>query len=183
MDGSLIEDNVKNILEHIGENPNREGLLDTPKRFIKAFKEMTEGYHQNPKDILSTFFEGDGYDEMVIVKDISFISLCEHHLLPFNGIAHVGYIPKSRVIGLSKIPRLVHCFSRRLQIQERLTRQIATTLEDVLDANGVGVILNAAHQCVSCRGVRQQGSSMTTSALLGRFRNQATRNEFLQLIR
>lgn len=182
VDQCAVEDAVRTLLEFVGENPDREGLKDTPKRVRKALTEMTEGYKESPGEILSTTFDGDGYDQMVVVDNIKFYSMCEHHMLPFVGTAHVGYIPKSRVVGLSKIPRLVHCFSKRLQIQERLTTQIAETLNNTLEAQGVGVYIEAHHMCVSCRGVKQQGSSMKTSCLLGVFKDQEVRSEFFSLV-
>ena len=173
------EAGVRAMLRYVGEDPNREGLLDTPKRVAKAFREMTEGYAQNPKDILATTF-GDRTDEMVVLSGIGFYSLCEHHLLPFFGTATVGYMPGERVVGLSKLARLVHCFARRLQIQERLTNQIADALMAHLLPRGAGVVIHAHHQCMGARGVRQPGAQMTTSALLGSFRSDATlRREFL----
>jgi len=182
MDDIAVENAVRTMLSNLGEDPDREGLKDTPKRVRKALAEMTEGYRELPADILSTTFEGGGYDQMVVVDNIKFYSMCEHHMLPFVGTAHVGYIPQSRVVGLSKIPRLVHCFSKRLQIQERLTTQIAETLSETLEAQGVGVYIEANHMCVSCRGVKQQGSNMKTSCLLGVFKDQEVRSEFFAIV-
>lgn len=181
-DGRLItpQDAVKILLESIGEDPQRDGLLDTPKRFVKALTEMTEGYKQDYKEILSTCFDVP-YDEMVILKNIHFTSLCEHHLLPFIGFASIAYIPSNKVVGLSKLARLVHCFARRLQVQERLTSQIAEAILEVLQPEGVAVIISAKHQCMSCRGLRQSGGDMVTSSMLGQFRDHAVRDEFLQL--
>lgn len=176
------EDIVVRLLQFVGEDPTREGLVDTPKRVLKAFKEMTSGYAESPKEILSTVFS-ERCDELVLLKDIRFHSLCEHHLLPFSGRAHVGYIPKHSVVGLSKLARLVFCFAKRLQVQERLTREIAFAIEEVLSPLGVAVVIEAAHQCMACRGVKVQGSEMVTSAMLGAFREQASaRAEFLALI-
>ena len=170
---------VKDLLWFIGENPAREGLLDTPKRVVKAWREMTVGYSVDPKTVLGTHFDGDGYDQMVICKGIEFTSACEHHMLPFTGIAHVAYIPRKRVVGLSKMARLVDCFARRLQIQERMTQQIARTMQDVLKPLGVAVMVEAKHSCMSCRGVSKQQSSMVTTCLLGVFREHKVKEEFL----
>lgn len=172
------EDAIVRIIEYIGEDSSREGLLDTPKRVIKAYKELTEGYAQDPLKILARTFNED-YDEMIVVNNIPFYSLCEHHMLPFNGTVSVGYIPNKSVVGLSKIPRLVHCFARRLQIQERFTQEIATTMMSVLEPLGVGVTVTAHHTCMSMRGVKSHGN-MTTNSLLGAFRDAAVKNEFLR---
>jgi GTP cyclohydrolase I len=175
-------DAVRRILQHIGEDPNRDGLLDTPKRVVKAFTEMTVGYAQDPGDILSTTFDVD-CDEMVVVTGIRFTSLCEHHLLPFIGTATVAYIP-GQVVGLSKLARLVECYARRLQVQERMTNQIADSIEEHLNPQGVGVVVRAHHACMGCRGVRQQNAEMVTSALRGFMRDKAdARAEFLALTR
>lgn len=168
---------VRKILQFIGEDPEREGLQRTPHRVAKAFSELTEGYRQDPQQILSTTFSAE-YDEMVVVRDIKFWSLCEHHLLPFHGTATVGYLPKERIVGLSKIGRLVHCFSRRLQVQEKLTQEIANAMMEYLQPQGVGVIIKATHQCMAMRGVRTP-AEMVTSCLLGQFREPGTRSEFL----
>lgn len=178
-----LENSVRDILAGIGEDPDREGLLETPKRVIKALREMTEGYQEKPAEILSTTFAGENYDQMVVVSNIEFNSLCEHHMLPFIGKCHVGYLPSERVVGLSKIPRLVHCFAKRLQIQERMTTQIATSINDFLNPHGVGVIVEAKHLCASCRGVKQKNSLMTTSSLLGNFREHEVRAEFMFLVK
>jgi GTP cyclohydrolase IA len=178
-----MKEAVRTILQHIGENPDREGLQDTPKRVEAAWSELTAGYQQRPEEILSTTFEGEDYDEMVVVKNIEFHSMCEHHMMPFIGKAHVAYLPEDRVVGLSKIPRLVHCFARRLQIQERLTGEISSTLHSILKTKGVGVVIEASHLCLSCRGIKQQGSTMITSSLLGVFRKPEVRAEFLSLVR
>ena len=167
------------LLEFVGEDPAREGLLDTPKRVVKAWREMTAGYAVDPKTVLDTHFDGDGYDQMVICKGIEFTSACEHHMLPFTGVAHVAYIPRKRVVGLSKMARLVDCFARRLQIQERMTQQIARTMQDVLKPLGVAVMVEAKHSCMSCRGVGKQQSSMVTTSLLGVFREHKVKEEFL----
>lgn len=178
------EDLYRELLRRVGEDPGRDGLLKTPERMEKSLAYLTRGYEQSPNDILrGALFDVD-YDEMVIVRDIEFFSLCEHHMLPFFGKAHVAYIPKGKVIGLSKVARLVDVFARRLQVQERMTRQIADAIVEAIAPQGVAVILEAQHLCMMMRGVEKQGSMTTTSAMLGAFRNQAqTRNEFLSLIR
>lgn len=168
---------ISQMLLYIGENPDREGLKKTPHRVAKAFLELTEGYQQDPREILSTTFS-ESYNDMVVVRDIEFWSLCEHHLLPFHGRATVGYIPKDRVVGLSKIGRLVQCFSRRLQVQEKMTQQIAYSMMEHLNPQGVGVIVKASHQCMAMRGVKAP-AEMVTSCLLGQFLDPTTRNEFL----
>jgi len=173
---------VKGLLIEIGEDPARDGLLETPERFIKAFKEMTVGYKEDPKKILNKTFKVP-YDEIVLLKDIGFTSLCEHHLLPFFGSASIVYLPNKVVVGISKIARLVKCFSKRLQVQERLTMQIADTMEAVLKPRGVAVIITATHQCMECRGIETRGTKMITSVMRGKFRRCASlRNEVLQLI-
>ncbi len=178
-----IENAVKDILESIGENPHREGLIRTPERVAKAWKFFTSGYEQDIKKVLNGAVFKEKYDEMVIVKDIDFFSMCEHHLLPFYGKAHVAYIPNGKIVGLSKIPRLVEVFSRRLQVQERMTQQIADTLFQTLEPDGVAVVIEARHLCMMMRGVEKQNSVATTSAMLGSFRDdERTRNEFLKLI-
>jgi GTP cyclohydrolase I len=170
-----IEPTVRTLLNQLGENPDRNGLQETPRRVAKALTYLTQGYHQ---DIPIQ------YDEMVIVKDIDFYSLCEHHLLPFFGKCHVGYIPRKHVVGLSKVPRIVDMFSRRLQVQERLTVQIAHTIQEKLNPHGVGVVMEARHLCMSMRGVEKQNTVAVTSEMLGVFRKQQqTRDEFLKLIR
>ncbi len=168
---------VSQLLLYIGEDPQREGLKKTPHRVSNAFLELTEGYRQNPGEILSTTFSA-AYSDMVVVRDIEFWSLCEHHLLPFHGSVTVGYLPKGRVVGLSKIGRLVQCFSRRLQVQEKMTQQIATAMMEHLQPLGVGVIVKASHQCMAMRGVKSP-AEMVTSSLMGQFLEPATRNEFL----
>lgn len=181
-----VEDAVRTLLEHIGENPFREGLLDTPKRVAKALLEMNVGYTQNPTNILARDFEMQGYDEMIAVPNIEFYSTCEHHMLPFFGVAHVAYIPggkKLRVVGLSKLARVVDCFARRLQVQERMTSQIADAIEDCLDTKGVAVVIHARHFCMCGRGVQKHKSSMVTSSMRGVFKKQTgTRAEFFALV-
>ncbi len=179
-----IAEMVRRMLRMIGENPDREGLHKTPERFEKALRYLTSGYHQDPEKILNGAMYSVCYDEMVIVKDIELFSLCEHHLLPFFGKCHVAYIPSKKVVGLSKIPRLVNMYARRLQIQERLTSQIAEAIQQKLNPLGVGVIIEARHLCMVMRGVEKQHSQAVTSAMLGVFReNKQTRDEFLALIR
>jgi GTP cyclohydrolase IA len=175
---------VRQMLVHLGEDPDREGLQRTPERFEKALRFLTSGYRQDPDAILNGATFSVSYDEMVVVKDIEVYSICEHHMLPFFGKCHVAYIPNKKVIGLSKIARLVNMYARRLQIQERLTSQIAKTLEEKLSPQGVGVIIEARHLCMVMRGVEKQNSAAMTSAMLGAFRNnKQTRDEFLSLIR
>jgi len=175
---------VRQMIAQLGEDPNREGLRRTPERFEKALRYLTSGYRQDPAKILNGAMFSVTYDEMVVVKDIEVYSLCEHHLLPFFGKCHVAYIPNKKVVGLSKIARLVNMYARRLQIQERLTSQIAQTLEDQLSPQGVGVIVEARHLCMVMRGVEKQNSAAMTSAMLGVFReSKQTRDEFLSLIR
>jgi GTP cyclohydrolase IA len=179
-----IADQVRRIIALVGEDPNREGLRKTPERFEKAFKFLTSGYHQNLDSVLNGATFSVAYDEMVVVKDIEFFSLCEHHLLPFFGKAHVAYLPNKRVLGLSKIARLVNMFARRLQIQERMTSQIALAIEEKISPEGVGVIIEARHLCMQMRGVEKQHGQAVTSAMLGSFRhNKQTRDEFLSLVR
>jgi GTP cyclohydrolase I len=178
-----VDQYFKKLIESIGENPSREGLVKTPLRAAKAFEFMTQGYKKNVNDVVNGAIFTSENDEMVVVKDIELYSLCEHHLLPFFGKAHVGYIPKGKIIGLSKIARIVDMYARRLQVQENLTREIARTLMDVTGALGVGVVIEAQHLCMMMRGVEKQNSVMKTSCLLGTFRKEdATRKEFLTLI-
>ena len=180
---SSIADAVRCLLVEIGENLDREGLKRTPQRFEKAMKFLTSGYQQDEEKVLNGAVFSVCYDEMVVVKDIEIFSLCEHHLLPFFGRCHVAYIPKKRVVGLSKIPRLVNMYARRLQIQERLTRQIADAINRRLEPAGVGVVIEARHMCMAMRGVEKQHSQAVTSAMLGSFReDMQTRNEFLSLV-
>ena len=175
---------IRSLLEQLGEDPSREGLLKTPERVEKSMKFLTSGYAADIGDILNGALFVVDYSEMVIVKDIDFYSLCEHHLLPFFGTCHVAYLPRTKVIGLSKIPRIVDTFSRRLQVQERLTNEIAGTIQDAVDPLGVAVVMEGTHLCMAMRGVEKQQSSAVTSAMLGTFREDArTRTEFLTLIR
>ena len=179
-----IADHVREILRGIGEDPEREGLVKTPQRVERAMRDITAGYTQDPISILNEALFTVDSDEMVIVKDIEVYSLCEHHMLPFFGKAHVAYLPAGRVVGLSKIPRLVDMFAKRLQVQERLTNQIASTIQDVIKPRGVGVVVEARHFCMMMRGVQKQNSVAISSAMLGDFReNRATRDEFLSLVR
>ena len=178
-----IEGLMTQLLVELEEDPDRNGLLNTPKRVAKAMRFMTQGYRQDIDHLLNGALFPIEYDEMVIVKDIDFFSMCEHHLLPFFGKCHVGYLPNKKVVGLSKIPRVVDAFSRRLQVQERLTLQIAETLKKKLNAHGVAVVMEARHLCMMMRGVEKQNSSMNTSVMLGAFRESCnTRMEFMQLI-
>lgn len=182
VDRKVAEAAVKTLLLYIGEDVGREGLEDTPARVIKALREMTDGYNQCPQEILSRRFKVP-YDEMVVVKGIRFFSLCEHHMLPFYGTASVGYIPGGEVVGLSKIPRLVKAFARRLQVQERFTNQIADHMEHHLCAEGVGVLIEAKHMCMGCRGIMQPEAKMVTSAMRGLMMDDAkARTEFLGLV-
>jgi len=175
---------VQTLLRWAGDDPQREGLLGTPDRVVRAYEEHFQGYFQDPVAILErTFEEVEGYDEMVILKDISFESHCEHHLAPIIGRAHIGYLPNRRVVGISKLARVLEVFAKRLQIQEKLTSQIANTIQDVLQPRGVGVVLDASHECMTTRGVHKRGVSMVTSCMLGAFReNPASRKEFLDLV-
>jgi GTP cyclohydrolase IA len=179
-----MQELIRQMLAEMGEDPTREGLLDTPKRVEKAFRFLTSGYEADIDRVLNNALFTVDYSEMVIVKDIDFYSLCEHHLLPFFGKAHVAYLPAHKIVGLSKIPRLVDMFSRRLQVQERLTTQIATTLEEVLRPRGVAVVMEGIHLCMLMRGVERQNSKAVTSAMLGVFRERPeTRAEFMELIK
>src|SRR6201981_3079094 len=179
-----IADHMRKILHSIGEDPSRDGLRRTPERFEKAFRFLTSGYQQDPEKLLNGAMFTVCYDQMVLVKDIEFYSLCEHHLLPFFGKCHVAYIPDKRVVGLSKIARLVNMYARRLQIQERLTSQVAKAIQEKLSPEGVGVVIEARHLCMVMRGVEKQHSAAVTSAMLGVFReNKQTRDEFLSLVR
>lgn len=173
---------VETLLRYIGEDPNRDGLLDTPSRVVRALREMTQGQYQDPAELLSTAFEVE-YDQMVVLRGVRFQSLCEHHMLPFVGEVDVGYVPGSRVVGLSKLARVVQCYAQRLQIQERMTQQIATAIETKLGSTGVGVIVRAKHSCMMHRGARQPDAEMVTSAMLGVLRTDVSaRAEFLRLL-
>ncbi len=177
------EEMYREILIRLGEDPKRDGLANTPSRVEKSMAFLTKGYQEDPAKILrGALFDVD-YDEMVIVKDVEMFSLCEHHMLPFFGKVHVAYIPKGKVIGLSKIPRLVEVFARRLQVQERMTRQIADTIQEAINPQGVGVVIEARHLCMMMRGIEKQHSSTVTSAMVGCFRQKETRTEFLSLLR
>jgi len=179
-----IEGYVRNILKHMGEDPDREGLLKTPYRVARAFEYLTKGYQQDPKEVINNaIFTEEDYSEMIVVKDIDFFSMCEHHILPFFGRANVAYIPDKRIVGISKVARLVDVYARRLQVQERITTQVANTLMEELNPLGVGVIITAEHLCMRMRGVEKQNSIVTTSATLGAFRtHQETREEFITLV-
>ena len=177
-----IKTNYEDILQLLGENKEREGLLKTPERAAKAMKFLTEGYEQDPKQILQSAMFEESYDEMVIVKEIELYSLCEHHMLPFFGKAHIAYIPNGHIVGLSKIPRVVDVFARRLQVQERLTEQILDCINSTLQPRGVAVVIEASHMCMMMRGVQKQNSMTTTSGFRGAFKDTDTRNEFLKLI-
>jgi len=179
----LIEKNVRQILEEIGEDPDREGLKNTPSRVAKAYEFLTQGYKRDLNEVLNNAVFDEKYDEMVIVKDIDFYSMCEHHLLPFYGKVHVAYIPDGKIVGLSKVPRIVDVFAQRLQVQERMTQEIADTLDKCLNPRGVAVVVEAYHMCMMMRGVQKQNSITTTSAMHGIFTEDArTRSEFLNLI-
>jgi GTP cyclohydrolase I len=178
------EDLIREILRRIGENPDREGLQETPARIVRSWKELFGGYRERAEDVLRTQFCSEEYGEMVLLRGIEFYSTCEHHLLPFQGKAHVAYLPANKIVGLSKLARLVDIYARRLQVQERLTQQIATQLQEILGPKGVAVMIEAQHQCMSCRGVRKPGGTMITSAYLGEFRDdRARRAEFLELVK
>jgi GTP cyclohydrolase I len=178
-----IKMNYEEILNLVGEDKTRKGLLKTPERASKAMKFLTEGYEKDPKQILQSAMFEENYNEMVIVKDIELYSLCEHHLLPFFGKAHIAYIPNGYIVGLSKLPRIVDVFSRRLQVQERLTEQILDCINNTLNPKGVAVVIEASHMCMMMRGVQKQNSTTTTSGFRGGFKDTETRNEFLNLIK
>jgi len=179
------EEAVRVLIRWAGDNPAREGLLDTPARVVRSYKEFFAGYQADPRELLMrTFSEVDGYDEMIVLKNIRFESYCEHHMVPIIGRAHVAYLPEHRVVGISKLARLVDAFAKRLQIQEKMTVQIADTLNEVLQPKGVAVMLEAAHQCISTRGVHKAGTDLVTSRMLGSFRTDpSTRREFLSIVR
>lgn len=183
VDAEDAREAVRTLLRYMGENPDRDGLAETPDRVCRAWVEMTEGYRMNPEKVLSTTFEGSS-DEMVVLKDIEFTSCCEHHLLTFSGKAHVAYLPsQGRIVGLSKLARIVDVFAKRLQVQERMTQQIADSISRHLQPHGVAVVIEGQHSCMCVRGVRKQGASMVTSSLQGVFRdNASTRAEFMSLI-
>ena len=177
-----VKERYEAIIKDLGEDPKRNGLVNTPERAAKAMQFLTQGYHQNPEEVLQSAIFQESYNEMVIVKDIEVYSLCEHHILPFFGKAHIAYIPNGQIVGLSKIPRVVDIFARRLQVQERLTEQILECIDKTLKPQGVAVVIEAAHMCMMMRGVEKQNSVTTTSGFRGTFRNMETRNEFLKLI-
>jgi GTP cyclohydrolase I len=182
--GDELAETVASLLEQLGQNPDREGLIDTPRRVAESLRYLTEGYDADPQGIVGdALFALDGYDDMVVVKDIAFYSLCEHHLLPFFGRVHIGYVPEGRVVGLSKLPRLVDMYSRRLQVQERMTREIAEAINTVVTPRGVGVVVEGRHLCIEMRGVEKENSQTVTSCMLGVFRSdERTRAEFLSHI-
>ena len=183
MENDKINNLTKQLLEEIGEDPSREGLLKTPSRVAKAWSFFSRGYNQDLDEIINNAVFNEDATDMVVVRDVEFFSLCEHHLIPFFGRAHVAYLPNGKVIGLSKIPRIIDMFSRRLQVQERLTRQIAETVKEILDPIGVAVIMEGQHMCMQMRGVEKQNSLTTTSSMLGKFReSDRTRSEFLSII-
>jgi GTP cyclohydrolase IA len=175
---------IARLLEELGEDTTREGLVDTPRRVAESLRHLTEGYELDPAEIVGDALFNEQYDDMVVVRDVNFFSLCEHHMLPFFGRVHVAYLPNGKIVGLSKVPRIVDAFAHRLQLQERLTRQIAEALNEVLEPNGVAVVIEARHLCMEMRGVEKQDSDTLTSCMLGTFRDDArTRAEFLELIR
>jgi GTP cyclohydrolase I len=183
VDYAKFEKHVKGMITEFGEDPNREGLLKTPHRVAKAYEFFTQGYRKNVQDVLNGAIFNEKYDEMVIVKDIDFYSICEHHLLPFYGKVHIAYIPDGKIVGLSKIPRIVDVFAQRLQVQERMTQEVADTIEKYLSPRGVGVVAEAYHMCMMMRGVQKQNSTTITSAMHGIFKSDArTRSEFMDLI-
>ena len=183
LDGELIEVAARDLLVGVGEDPTRDGLIDTPRRVRKSMEILTQGYHLDPREVVGDALFDVEYDELVLVRDIELYSLCEHHLLPFFGKAHIGYLPRGKVVGLSKIPRLLDVFARRLQVQERLTRQVAECIQEILNPAGIGVVIEASHLCMMMRGVEKQQSTTRTSTLLGTLReDDRARAEFLALI-
>ncbi len=182
-DTQILESAIRDIIIHIGDNPDNEHCRDTPKRVVKSWAELYGGYHKDPVAALGTTFSADNYDQMVVLKDIELYSICSHHMIPFYGKAHIAYIPKHKVVGLSKLARVTEIFARRLQVQERLTAQIADTIQEVLDPQGVGVMIEARHMCMCARGVGKQNSSMVTSALRGVFTRADVKSEFIELVR
>lgn len=178
------ENAIRTLLEYAGEDPTREGLLETPKRVVKSYEEFYKGYSQDPRKYLSrTFEEVNGYDEMVVLRDIPFESHCEHHMAPIIGKVHIGYLPRNKVVGISKLARVVETYAKRLQVQEKMTAQIADCIQDILDPYGVGVVVQATHECMSTRGVHKHGVSMVTSRMAGVFReDEKTRREFLAVV-
>ena len=179
-----MEDHVRGVLRFVGEDPGREGLVRTPHRVAEAYRFLTQGYEQDIEALLNNAVFEEVYDDMVVVKDIEFYSMCEHHLLPFFGKVHIAYIPNGKIVGLSKLPRLVDMFSRRLQVQERLTTQIAQVVQDALNPRGVGVVVEGMHMCMMMRGVQKQNAAMVTSHVMGLFRDdRATRQEFMALVK
>ncbi len=179
----MIEDSVRDILLNLGEDPDREGLVKTPARVEASLRYLTKGYKEDPRAVIGDAMFTEQYSEMIIVRDIDFFSLCEHHMLPFFGKAHVAYIPTDKIVGISKIARMVEVYARRLQVQERMTSEIAATLHEALDAMGVGVVIQAEHLCMRMRGIERPNSAVVSSALLGAFRRRDTRQEFMNLIK
>jgi GTP cyclohydrolase I len=182
VNGDAVEKHIRELLVELGEDPGRAGLVKTPERVARSLEFVTKGYDEQPKAIVGDALFVEEYSEMIVVRDIDFFSMCEHHILPFFGRAHVAYIPDHHIVGISKICRLVECFARRLQVQERMTSQVASTLEDVLSPQGVGVVVRAEHLCMRMRGVEKPNSTVVTSALLGAFQKRDTRQEFMNLI-
>jgi GTP cyclohydrolase I len=177
-----IEDSVRDILVALGEDPDREGLVKTPERVARSYEFLSSGYQQDPDEVIGDALFTEDYSEMIIVRDIDFFSLCEHHMLPFYGRAHVAYVPDKHIVGISKVARLVECYARRLQVQERMTSQIAGFIQDKLNPLGVGVVIRAEHMCMRMRGVQKPNSSVVTSSLLGVFQKRDTRQEFMNLL-